>query len=308
MHRLIHTAQALVDEVAEVPNLPARGQNVMATAVTRYAASAVNILVAAARSGATAVHAGAVGTGPNADLIRETLAAEHVAIVSPPVEDLDTGICFVMVEPSAERTFVTTLGAERHISLESLMTSQPAAGDLVCVSGYSLVGSTRDPLLAFLEALPEGVDVVLDPGAIFAGLPAPVRDRMLALTATWTSNAEEATQLTGWTGMDETSAAVAQRVGGAVVIVRDGAKGCFVRDGDSAAYVRGYPQTPVDTNGAGDCHTGILLAGRLAGLSWHEAAVRANAGAAIKVTRRGPNTAPSAAEIDDFLASVAAGG
>ena len=54
--------------------------------------------------------------------------------------------------------------------------------------------------------------------------------------------------------------------------------------------------------------TGILLAGRLAGLSWHEAAVRANAGAAIKVTRRGPNTAPSAAEIDDFLASVAAGG
>ena len=108
--------------------------------------------------------------------------------------------------------------------------------------------------------------------------------------------------------MDETSAAVAQRVGGAVVIVRDGPKGCFVRDGDSAAYVRGYPQTPVDTNGAGDCHTGILLAGRLAGLSWHEAAVRANAGAANKVTRRGPNTAPSAAEIDDFLASVAAGG
>jgi len=186
VHRLIHTAQALVDEVAEVPNLPARGQNVMATAVTRYAASAVNILVAAARSGATAVHAGAVGTGPNADLIRETLAAEHVAIVSPPVEDLDTGICFVMVEPSAERTFVTTLGAERHISLESLMTSQPAAGDLVCVSGYSLVGSTRDPLLAFLEALPEGVEVVLDPGAIFAGLPAPVRDRMLAVvTDAW---------------------------------------------------------------------------------------------------------------------------
>ena len=50
------------------------------------------------------------------------------------------------------------------------------------------------------------------------------------------------------------------------------------------------------------------LAGRLAGLSWYEAAVRANAGAAIKVTRRGPNTAPSAAEIDDLLASVAADG
>ena len=300
--RVIHTAQALVDEVAQVPGLPARGQNVMASSVARYAASAVNILLAAARSGAECVHAGAVGTGVNADLVREALAAEGVTISSPPVTDLDTGICFVMVEPSAERTFVTTLGAERRISVESLATSAPVAGDLVCISGYSLVGATRDPLLAFLAALPAGVEVVLDPGAIFAGLPAPLRDRMLALTTVWTSNAEEATQLTGWTGMEDTARAVAGRLReGSIVIVRDGPRGCVVREGERTAYVPGFPQTPVDTNGAGDCHTGVLLAGRLAGLSWPEAARRANAGAALKVTRRGPNTSPSAAEIDDFL-------
>ena len=300
--RVIHTAQALVDEVAQVPGLPARGQNVMASSVTRYAASAVNILLAAARSGAECVHAGAVGTGVNADLVREALAAEGVTISSPPVTDLDTGICFVMVEPSAERTFVTTLGAERRISVESLAAGAPVAGDLVCVSGYSLVGATRDPLLAFLAALPAGVEVVLDPGAIFAGLPAPLRDRMLALTTVWTSNAEEATQLTGWTGMEDTARAVAGRLReGSIVIVRDGPRGCVVREGERTAYVPGFPQTPVDTNGAGDCHTGVLLAGRLAGLSWPEAARRANAGAALKVTRRGPNTSPSAAEIDDFL-------
>lgn len=300
--RVIHTAQALVDEVAQVPGLPARGQNVMASSVTRYAASAVNILLAAARSGAECVHAGAVGTGVNADLVREALAAEGVTISSPPVTDLDTGICFVMVEPSAERTFVTTLGAERRISVESLAAGAPVAGDLVCVSGYSLVGATRDPLLAFLAALPAGVEVVLDPGAIFAGLPAPLRDRMLALTTVWTSNAEEATQLTGWTGMEDTARAVAGRLReGSIVIVRDGPRGCVVREGERTAYVPGFPQTPVDTNGAGDCHTGVLLAGRLAGLSWPEAARRANAGAALKVTRRGPNTAPTAAEIDRLL-------
>ncbi|MCA0335746.1 MAG: PfkB family carbohydrate kinase [Actinobacteria bacterium] len=300
--RVIHTAQALVDEVAQVPGLPARGQNVMASSVARYAASAVNILLAAARSGAECVHAGAVGTGVNADLVREALAAEGVTISSPPVADLDTGICFVMVEPSAERTFVTTLGAERRISVESLATGAPVAGDLVCVSGYSLVGATRDPLLAFLAALPAGVEVVLDPGAIFAGLPAPLRDRMLGLTTVWTSNAEEATQLTGWTGMEDTARAVAGRLrDGSVVILRDGPRGCVVREGERTAYVPGFPQTPVDTNGAGDCHTGVLLAGRLAGLSWPEAARRANAGAALKVTRRGPNTAPTAAEIDRLL-------
>ncbi len=118
--RVIHSAQALVDEVVEVAALPERGGNAVATSYSRYAGGAVNILVAAARSGAACVHAGAVGTGPNGDLVRAALAADGVSISSPVVPDVDTGICVVMVEPSAERTFVTTQGAERHITVESL--------------------------------------------------------------------------------------------------------------------------------------------------------------------------------------------
>ena len=76
MPRVIHTAQALVDAVMEVPALPTRGGNVMATSYRRYAGGAVTILLAAARSGASCVHAGAVGTGPNGDLVRAALAAE----------------------------------------------------------------------------------------------------------------------------------------------------------------------------------------------------------------------------------------
>jgi sugar/nucleoside kinase (ribokinase family) len=45
----------------------------------------------------------------------------------------------------------------------------------------------------------------------------------------------------------------------------------------------------------------VLLAERAAGRSWVDAAVRANAAGAIKVTRRGPDTAPTRAEIDAFL-------
>lgn len=304
--RIIHTAQALVDLVVEIPALPARGQNAMASRHTVYAASAVNILVAAARSGAEGVLAGSVGTGPNGDLVRAALAAAGVTISSPPILDADTGVCVVMVEPSAERTFVTTRGAERLITVESLSTSAAVAGDVVCVSGYSLVGTTRDPLLTWLAALPEGVEVVLDPGAIFAGLPAPVREAALAATTVWTSNAEEASQLTGWSGIADTAYAVSSRLRpGAVVVVRDGRRGCVVREGGTSVEVPGFPQTPVDTNGAGDAHTGILLAGRCAGLSWTEAARRANAGAAIKVTRRGPDTSPTGTEIDDFLAARA---
>ena len=310
MSRVIHTGQALVDVVVEVPDLPARGQNVMATSATDYAGGAVTVLVAAARFDADCVHAGAHGTGPHGDLVRAALAAEGVELSAPPVAGSDTGICVVMVEPSAERTFVTTLGAERQITIESLATSDPRAGDLVCVTGFSLVlASTRDPLLAWLPTLDPDVVVVLDPGAAFAGLSADVRAAMLEVTDVWSSNAEEADDLLAAFGgtapvdLAALTAAIAPLLrGDAVAVVRDGPEGCAVHVAGVTTDVPGYPQTAVDTNGAGDTHTGALLAEVAAGTPWVEGCRRANAAAAIKVTRRGPESAPTADEVDEFLA------
>ena len=313
MSRVIHTGQALVDVVVEVPDLPARGQNVMAASATDYAGGAVTVLVAAARFGATCVHAGAHGTGPHGDLVRAALEGEGIGVSAPPVADRDTGICVVMVEPSAERTFVTTLGAERQISVESLATSQPQPGDLVCVTGFSLaLESTRDPLLAWLPTLHPDVVVVLDPGAAFAALPQPVRDAMLEVTDVWSSNAEEAEDVLRAVGEEPPGALAALTAaiapllrGAAVAIVRDGPEGCAVHVAGATTDVPGFPQTPVDTNGAGDTHTGALLAEVAAGTPWVEGCRRANAAAAIKVTRRGPESAPTAAEVDAFLADLA---
>ncbi len=303
--RVLHTAQALVDAVMEVPVLPTRGGNVMAASYERYAGGAVTTLLAAARSGAAAVHAGAIGTGPNGDLVRATLVADGVRVSAAPVEGTDTGVCVVLVEPTAERTFVTTLGAEREITTESLATCEPVAGDLVCVSGYSLLGRTRDPLLAWLATLDRDVLVVLDPGAAFAEVGAEVRDVVLERTDVWTGNVEETDALAGLRGIREAAEVVHGLLRpGAVAIVRDGPRGCLVREGGQEVFVPGHPRRPVDTNGAGDTHTGVLLAERLAGASWPEAAARANAAGAITVTRRGPDTAPTRAEIDSFLADL----
>ncbi|CAB4941646.1 unannotated protein [freshwater metagenome] len=314
MSRVIHTGQALVDVVVEVPDLPVRGQNVMAASATDYAGGAVTVLVAAARFGAACVHAGAHGTGPHGDLVRAALDSEGIALSAPAVPALDTGICVVMVEPSAERTFVTTLGAEREISVESLAASAPRAGDLVCVTGFSLaLDRTRDPLLAWLPTLDPEVVVVLDPGAAFADLPADVRAAMLEVTDVWSSNAEEAEGLLRAAGRpvpDDlaglTTAVAPLLRGDAVAIVRDGPGGCAVHVGGETTDVPGFPQKPLDTNGAGDTHTGALLAEVAAGTPWVEGCRRANAAAAIKVTRRGPESAPTAAEVDEFLAGVGA--
>lgn len=301
--RVIHTAQALADEVVEVPALPRRGGNVMAGAHRLYAGGAVTILLAAARSGARCVHAGAHGSGPNGDLVRAALGAAGIAVSSPPVADLDTGVCFVMIEPSAQRTFVTSQGAERWVSPESLQLADPRPGDLVCISGYALVGRPRDPLLAWLDTLPAAVIVVLDPGSTFAELDPAVQALALARTTVWTSNAEEAQGLTGLAPIERSAPAVAAVLPpGAVVVVRDGPAGCVVHEGGRTTAVPDYPQRPVDTNGAGDTHTGVLVAVRAAGASWVEAARRANAAGAIKVTRMGPDSTPTASEIDAFLA------
>lgn len=307
--RVIHTAQALVDHEMMIAALPPRGGNAVAQEGGRHAGGAVNVLVAAARAGAHCVHAGSVGTGPSGELIRVVLGAEGVLISSPPVRGLDTGSCIVLVEPDGERTFITGQGAERRISVESLATSRPRPGDAVCVSGYSLQGPTCRPLLEWLGGLPAGVQVVLDPGAPLAGLAAPVREQMLALTTVWTSNALEASALTGLAAWTDSARALADRLpAGAVVIVRDGARGCLVHQDAELHEVPGFPQRAVDTNGAGDTHTGVLLAERLAGAEWHRAARRANAAAAIKVTRQGPTSAPTRAEVDAFLAASGAAG
>jgi sugar/nucleoside kinase (ribokinase family) len=126
---------------------------------------------------------------------------------------------------------------------------------------------------------------------------------VLQRTDVWTSNADEATAVTGLADPAESVAGVAALLGDdAVAVVRDGPRGCHVREAGHTAYLPGYPQEPVDTNGAGDCHTGVLVAERARGADWVTAARRANAAGAIKVTRRGPATAPTSAEIDAFLA------
>jgi sugar/nucleoside kinase (ribokinase family) len=59
----------------------------------------------------------------------------------------------------------------------------------------------------------------------------------------------------------------------------------------------------IDSTGAGDTHTGVLIAAMAEGLEPIPAVRRANAAAAISVTRRGPATAPDRAELDQFLHS-----
>ncbi|MGW6062097.1 PfkB family carbohydrate kinase [Streptomyces sp. NPDC055189] len=306
--RLVLAGNVIADLVIEVPALPERGGDVIGSRTELYAGGGFNALTAARRLGADAVYAGLHGTGPYGDLVRRSLAAEGISTLHPVREDGDTGFCVALVDGGGERTFVTSFGVDARMTAAETDAVAGAlrAGDTVQLSGYSLVMEVNGPLLsAFAAGLPGDVRVCFDPGPLVADIPAGVLDPVLARTDWLSCNAREARLMSGHSEPRAAAAALLGRLApGAGVLVRADKDGCWLAapgSGGDVVHVPGFPVDAVDSNGAGDAHVGAFLALLGRGLDPLTAARGANAAAAYAVTRRGPATAPGAAELASFL-------
>jgi sugar/nucleoside kinase (ribokinase family) len=266
-------------------------------------------MAAAARQGLRAAYAGAHGTGPFGTLARAALAEEGIEVIQPAKAGLDTGFVLTMVETGGERTFLTSRGAEATLTAAELDRVSPAARDAIYVSGYSLVhDSNRAALLGWLARLGGGQALFFDPGPLVGSIPAAALAAVLDRADWLACNAREAAILTGSTDPRAAAAELAARPGPAGrprVLVRIGPGGCLIgRPGTGVVAVPGFRVGVVDTNGAGDAHSGAFIAALAAGAADTAAARRANAAAALSVTRRGPATAPTRAELARFLATA----
>ena len=166
---------------------------------------------------------------------------------------------------------------------------------------------------AWAARLPPGVLLFLDPGPLVADIPGAVLDPVLSRCDWCSCNQREAGLLTGATDPVGAARQLARRTGRAGVIVRTGPQGCVLAlrvagpastSGLSLSLIPAPAVVAVDTTGAGDAHSGVFLAGLAAGLTPADAAGRANAAAALTVTRIGPAVSPSLAELDQFLAAT----
>lgn len=303
--RVLCAGEVVVDLVLTVPHLPGRGGDVLATGVTRVPGGATNVMLAARRQGAPVTYAGLLGTGPNADLARAALLAEGVQLPLPPRAGTDTAAVITFVEPDGERAFVTTLGAEADLTVEDLAAVERRPDDVVYVSGYGLAYPRNGAALAgWVPTLPDTATVLLDPGPLVTGVPPDVLDPVLARTDWLSASRAEAVALVG----DGTAAELAARLRGQVragAVVRLGEGGAVVAAYDALpTLVPPFPVHAVDRTGAGDAHTGTFAAA-LASMSPFDvipAVRRANAAAALAVTRAGSATGPSADETDAVLA------
>ncbi|NEA36247.1 PfkB family carbohydrate kinase [Streptomyces sp. SID13031] len=299
--RLLHLGNVVIDLVLTVGDLPARGGDVIASSTTTTPGGGFNVMAAAVRQGLPTLYAGAHGTGPFGTQAREALAAAGIKWLHPAREDLDTGFVVTLVDPTGERTFVTSRGAEATLTGDELPA--PRDDDLVYLSGYSLLhDSNRAALIPWLTKLPEDVEVFFDPGPLVSEIPGHALEAVLDRVDWWSSNAAEATMLTGLADPADAARAVRRRTCRADVLVRTGPGGCVLAvRGQDVTQVYGFAVQAVDLNGAGDAHAGAFLAGIAQGKEPAEAARRANAAAALAVTRRGPATAPTRDELEAYL-------
>jgi sugar/nucleoside kinase (ribokinase family) len=307
VNRLLFAGEAIVDLLMWVSALPERGGDMLAESSSVEVGGGFNIMAAAVRQGLPVLYAGGHGTGPWGDKVRAALAAEGISLLRPADPDTDTGFDVALVETGGERTFVTQLGAEslREPGAWDLVQARP--GDAVYVSGYGLVPPAAGPILgAWAAGLPPEIMLFVDPGPLVADIPAAVLDPVLGRCDWWSCNQREAALLTGTGDPEQAARSLLRRTGRAGVIVRSGPQGCLLalreEPGPALSHIPAPAVTAVDTTGAGDAHSGVFLAALAAGQPPGEAARRANAAAALTVTRSGAAVSPTSDELNQFLA------
>lgn len=348
--RVVLMGQILVDLAVRGEALPAPGGDVWASDEGMHVGGGFNALVAARRMGAQAVSLSPIGQGPYSLLIQQALQRAEITDAGPRIDGIDNGFCIAFTDQSGERTFISTRGAETRAPASAWadFTATMRPGDVLYIDGYLMDHpANRQAAQAALEALPEGVQVILDVSPVI-GIPQglPMRDVIVSMNhreaqQIINQSAERALEQGQWCGQAREAGLVASLLGRPVV-VRAGAEGAyFARPAGAKAGVSliapastpgaapagasaegpaavpaevsaaasantgadvTYIPTPrvaaIDTNGAGDAHSGVLAAALAQAIPLERALLLANCAGALSTTLVGPAACPAREQIE----------
>ena len=305
--RVVLMGQILVDRVLQGARPIHGGGSEWARDGGTHVGGGFNALVAARRMGAEAISLSPIGTGPHASMIEAALAREGIVDAGPRVDGVDNGFCVAMIGHDAERTFISTKGAET-------MTPKTAwadfvrmmnPGDVLYIDGYLMDHpANREAAEAALRVLPEGVRVLLDVSPVI-GIPEslPTHHAIISMNSVEARAIAKQSRLDGYLPFDSLSCRLAQTLG-RDTLIRLGASGAyFARSASpdsetSAAHIPTPTIDAVDTNGAGDAHTGVLAASLALGIPLERGLVLANCAGALASTLPGPASCPTREDIE----------
>ena len=226
-----------------------------------------------------------VGTGLYGDFVRNQLAVKGIA--SPmPTPNQANGCCYCFVEESGERTFIVEHGAEYLFYKEwfDQLKTEKLSGVYIC--GLEIEDKTGGTIVDFLEAHPN-LPVFYGPGPRLKMIPEDLMQRIFALRPVVHLNEDEVCRYTGCDSIEEAAKALFSKTRN-TVIVTNGENGAIFYDGEDFIHVPPVPaESVVDTIGAGDAHMGAVIAGLARGESLYDSIYKANAAAALVVSRKG---------------------
>ena len=316
--RVVLMGQILVDRVLQGARPIHGGGSEWARDGGTHVGGGFNALVAARRMGAEAISLSPIGAGPHASMIEAALAREGIVDAGPRVDGVDNGFCVAMIGHDAERTFISTKGAETMTPetawADFVRTMNP--GDVLYIDGYLMDHpANREAAEAALRVLPEGVRVLLDVSPVI-GIPEslPTHHAIISMNSVEARAIAKQSRLDGYLPFDSLSCRLAQTLG-RDTLIRLGASGAyFARSASpdsetSAAHIPTPTIDAVDTNGAGDAHTGVLAASLALGIPLERGLVLANCAGALASTLPGPASCPTREDIEaaaDALAADAA--
>ena len=312
--RVVLMGQILVDLAVRGDALPGPGGDVWAVDEGMHVGGGFNALVAARRMGAEAISLSPIGSGPHSSLIQAALEHEEITDLGPRIAGIDNGFCIAFTDRTGERTFISTKGAETMSPASAwadfVRTMHP--GDVLYIDGYLMDHPTnREAAEAALRVLPKGVRVLLDVSPVI-GIPSALPSDGAIVSMNHREAQEIARQRGDASVRDQCrrpreAARAMLAVLGRPVLLRAGAEGAyFVRSCDAVLSAPdtdpSYIPTPrveaIDTNGAGDAHSGVLAASLAQGIPLKRALLLANCAGALSTTVVGPASCPPRDQIE----------
>lgn len=303
---VISLGQVWVDIMMDVDELPKPGGFAVTHRSNPAVGGSYRVLQAVAAMGVPARHAGIVGEGTWATLVRESFKAQGIEHVGADRLDADSGFRLVFHDGEGRKTFVARYGAEAQGNENTFDALAPEAGDVVHISGNTLLDHTAAGIDEFIhragtDPATRGWRLVINPTRTLELVNDHLLEDLVLARPTWSCNRQEAriladrlgvyvddsATLTVSGGFDASMLALCEALGEALrapLVVRAGSRGAWVREpGGRTRHVEGYPAKATHTRSAGACHTGVTCAMLAKGWELADAVQIANAAASLAI-------------------------
>lgn len=324
--RVISLGEVWVDIMMDVDSLPKAGGFAASRSTIPTIDGSYRALLASRLMGTPTAHAGIIGAGPWASMIRHAFYEHDIAHIGPDRLDADTGFRLVLNDTNGGKTFIATYGAEAQGDVDTFDGIDPQPGDVVSISSNSLMDATAAGVDAFIRQAGSDPDarpyqIVLSPTSSLERVNDRLLEDLVLARPIWTCNRQAAVKLADRLGapldevpvtvggtFDNEMKALCDNLGTtlrAPLIIRAGARGAWVRlPGGEVTHVDGFPTKAVHKRSAGTVHTGVLCAMLATGRSLVEATQVANAAASLSIehSENGIPVPPTRDEVLELIA------